>query len=51
VPPDVLKARNDHQKYLELLDMINSIEQTPVPKIEKENPTANAAADEEEILL
>ena len=51
VPPDVLKARNDHQKYLDLLDMINSIEQTPVPKIEKENPPANAAADEEEILV
>jgi hypothetical protein len=34
VPPDVLKARNDHQTYLELFDMINSIEQTPIPKIE-----------------
>jgi hypothetical protein len=38
VPPAVLKARNDHQKYLDLLDMINSIEQTPVPKIEEEDP-------------
>src|ERR1035438_8715070 len=44
VPPDVLKARNDHQKYLELLDMINSIEQTPIPRIEKEDPPADAEA-------
>jgi hypothetical protein len=34
VPPAVLKARNDHQNYLELLDMLKSIEQTPMPKIE-----------------
>ena len=51
VPPDVLKARNDHQKYLELLDMIKSIEQTPIPKIEKEDPAAEAEANEEEILV
>src|ERR1039458_6169293 len=51
VPPDVLKARNDHQKYLKLLDMINSIEQTPIPKIEKEDPPADAEANEEEILV
>jgi hypothetical protein len=51
VPPDVLKARNDHQKYLELLDMINSIEQTPIPKIEKEDLPADAEANEEEILV
>jgi hypothetical protein len=41
VPPEVLKARNDHQKYLELLDMIKSIEQTPVPKIEEEDSAAD----------
>jgi len=34
VPPAVLKARRDHQTYLELLDMLKSIEQTPMPKIE-----------------
>jgi hypothetical protein len=49
VPPDVLKARNDHQKYLELLDMINSVEQIPIPKIEEEDPPADQA-NEEEIL-
>jgi transposase-like protein len=51
VPPDVLKARNDHRKYLELLDMIKSIEQTPVPKIEKEDSPAATEANEEEILV
>jgi len=40
VPPDVLKARNDERKYLELLDMLHSIQETPVPKID---------ADEEEV--
>jgi transposase-like protein len=34
VPPGVLKARNQHRQYLDLLDMIKAIEQTPVPKIE-----------------
>jgi hypothetical protein len=34
VPPDVLKARNDRQNYLELLDMLKSIKQTPLPKVE-----------------
>ena len=42
VPPDVLKARDEERKYLELLDMIHSIQETPVPKIE---------ADEEEVLV
>jgi hypothetical protein len=54
VPPDVLKARNEHQKYLELLDTINSIEETPIPKIEKiekEDSPADAEAKEEEILV
>jgi hypothetical protein len=55
VPPAVLKARNDHRKYLELLDMIKSIEQTPIPRIEKEGSPAGAEADaeanEEEILV
>jgi hypothetical protein len=51
VPPAVLKARNDHRKYLELLDMIKSIEQTPVPKIEKEDSPAATEANEEEILV
>jgi hypothetical protein len=35
VPADVLAARNEQQQYVELLDMIESIEQTPIPKIEK----------------
>jgi hypothetical protein len=48
VPADVLKARNDNQKYLEILDMINSIERTPVLKIE-EDPPADAKAEKEEI--
>jgi len=56
VPPDVLKARSDRQKYLELLDMIESIEQTPIPKIKKEDLPADAEANdtdanEEEILV
>jgi len=34
VPPDVLKARNDRQNYLELLDVVKSIAQTAIPKIE-----------------
>src|ERR1039458_4512392 len=42
---------DDGQKYLELLDMIKSIEQTPIPKIEKEDPAAEAEANEEEILV
>jgi hypothetical protein len=49
-----LKARNEHQKYLELLDTINSIEETPIPKIEKiekEDSPADAEAKEEEILV
>jgi hypothetical protein len=54
VPPAVLKARNDRQNYLELLDMIKSIEQTPIPKIEdleKDDPPAEAnAKDREETL-
>src|ERR1022692_2765375 len=50
-PPDLPKAPNDHQKYLELLDMIKSIEQTPIRKIEKEDPAADAEANEEEILV
>jgi hypothetical protein len=51
VPPDVLKARNHRQKYLDLLDMIKSIEQTPVPKIEEEDSPANAEANGEETLV
>jgi hypothetical protein len=51
VPPDVLKARNDRQKYVELLDMTKSIEQTPVPKIEEVDPPVDADANEEEILV
>ena len=51
VPPDVLKARNDHQKYLDLLDMLKSIEQIPIPKIEKEDSPAATEANEEEILV
>ena len=31
--------------------MIKSIEQTPVPKIEKEDPPADPEANEEEILV
>jgi transposase-like protein len=54
VPPDVLKARNDRQKYLEILDMLKSIEQTPMPKIEdleKDDPPAEAIAKEREETL
>ncbi len=58
VPPAVLKARNDHRKYLELLDMIKALEQTPVPRIEKEGSPAgaegaeaDAEANDEEILV
>jgi hypothetical protein len=40
VPPDVLKARDDERKYLELREMLHSIQETPVPKID---------ADEEEV--
>jgi hypothetical protein len=40
VPPDVLKARYN--------DVLKSIEQTPVPKIEKEDSPAAAEANEEE---
>jgi hypothetical protein len=40
VPPDVQKARDDERKYLELREMLHSIQETPVPKIE---------ADEEEV--
>jgi hypothetical protein len=53
-PPDVLKARNDHQTYLELRDMLKSIQQIPVPKIakiENENPPADADANENEEIL
>jgi len=46
VPPDILSARND-----QLLNMINSIEEIPVPKIEKDDPPADAEAKEEEILV
>jgi len=51
VPPDVLKARHDRQEYLEILDMIKSVEQTPIPKIEMEDLPADAEANEEEILV
>jgi hypothetical protein len=54
VPPAVLKARTDHQNYLELLDMIKSIEQTPMPTIEdleKDDPLAGANAKEREETL
>ena len=51
VPADVLKARNEHQQYTELLDMIKSIEQTPIPKIEKEDLPADANANETEQIL
>ena len=34
LPPDVLEAPNQHRQYLNVLDMIESIEKTPVPKIE-----------------
>jgi hypothetical protein len=51
VPPDVLKARNEHQKYGDLLDTIDSNEQTPVPKIENEDTPTEAEAKEEEILV
>jgi len=54
VPPDVLKARNQHRQYLDLLDMIKSIEQTPVPKIEDigkhDSPAAADANKREEKL-
>ena len=51
VPPDVLKARQDHQTYLELLDMLNSVEKIPVPTIEHADPPADAEANEEENLV
>ena len=54
LPPDVLKARNDHQNYLELLDMLKSIEQTPVPKVEnleKDDSSTEANANEREEIL
>jgi hypothetical protein len=51
VPPDVLKARNEHQTCLDLLDMIKSIEQTPIPKIEKEDGTVEAGASKSEEIL
>jgi hypothetical protein len=40
VPPDVLAARDEERKYLELREMLHSIQETPVPKIE---------ADEEDV--
>ena len=54
VPPGVLKARNQHRQYLDLLDMIKSIEQTPIPKIEnieKDDPLAAADANERDEKL
>jgi len=44
VPPDVLKARLDHRKSLDLLELIKAIEQN-------EDTPANADAKEEEILV
>jgi hypothetical protein len=38
VPPAVLKARNDHEIYLEIRDMIESVDAVLHPKIEKEDP-------------
>jgi len=49
VPPDVLKARNDHRKYLDLLDMVYSMEPLPFQATESEDPPADAEANEEEI--
>jgi hypothetical protein len=48
VPPDVLKARNDHQKYLDLLEMMKSVDQTPIPKIDKEDLSAGETEDDPE---
>jgi len=50
VPPDVLQARDDERKYFDLLDMLHSIQQTPVPKIEEEDSPADQSS-EEKILV
>jgi len=40
VPPDVLKARNSRAQYLEILDLLRSVELTPRPTTENEDPEA-----------
>jgi hypothetical protein len=50
VPPDVLKGRDDERKYLDLRDMLHSIQEISVPKIEREDSPADQSS-EEEILV
>jgi hypothetical protein len=45
VPPDVLKARRDHQKFLDLMDEIDSIEHTS-PIINRRAPPSDTDSDE-----
>jgi hypothetical protein len=40
VPHAVLEARQKHQNYLDLLEMVNSIQTIPVPKIRLDNEDA-----------
>ncbi len=43
VPADVLKARNEHQTYLDLLDMVKGITTEPIPRrIKKDLPAEQA---------
>jgi hypothetical protein len=50
VRPDVLKARGDEQQSPDLLDLIHSIQETLVPKIDEEDSPADQSS-EEEILV
>jgi hypothetical protein len=40
VPPAVLEARQQHQTYLEILDLLKSVREFPLPKIKLDNEDA-----------